>query len=477
MPHRGPLVPVLALLTSVLPALAQSQEESLHVYTEHPRLFLNAHRLRLLQREKERHSLRWQQFELLMAGHAPMPEQGFASALYYRVARDAPSGRRAVAWALGSSGTDLRQLALVFDWCQELLSPVQSRALAAKLATGMEKTAQDRSVSATRSRLLAAIALADHLPDVSGREIERIIRVWWRGEIAPALAEGREVVTRDDYYPLYELLHAVRDNLNIDLRESAAAFFQTLPIYDLASYYPATYPAPESEYRIPSAKETGEPDLQRATLARAAELAMVPYDSNAPESQVLQGWLMHDNFNLRSTFGTPYEFLWANPYHPGLSYYLVPLVFHDELFGKLFVRSNWDESARWMGYFDGELQLFEDGKVTRLNPQLTTGPLSLDTAVVYFGKNAQKFQAIINEDEQVFVLGLKPSRMYQIEVDDQEVTEQRTDCGGILPLKLPHKLQLGVRLREAPVQGRSKLSDLSRESAQDAGAGGTPRPR
>jgi hypothetical protein len=163
---------------------------------------------------------------------------------------------------------------------------------------------------------------------------------------------------------------------------------------------------------------------------------------------LLQGWLMHDNFNLRSTFGSPYEFLWANPYHPGLSYFLAPLVFHDETFGRLFIRSSWDDSARWLGFFDGELQLFENGTVTVLNPTLASEPMSLDTAVVYFGKNAQKFQTILNEDEEVFVLGMKPRRAYQIEVDDEEMTEAKTDAGGILELKLPHKVQIGVRLRE-----------------------------
>src|SRR5579864_7176427 len=154
----------LLLWGFVLPAAAQtsaiapSAEESLRIYTEHPRLFLGPHRLKLLQKEKERHSLRWQQFELLMAGHAPMPEPGFADALYYRVAQNEASGRAAVTWALGP-GADLRQLALVFDWCQDLLSPAQSRALAAKLARGIERSARDHSIAAVRSRVLAAIAL------------------------------------------------------------------------------------------------------------------------------------------------------------------------------------------------------------------------------------------------------------------------------------------------------------------------------
>src|SRR5438046_1478985 len=217
---------LFALMILVWPAVAQSQEESLRIYTEHPRLFLGQHRLKLLQKEKERRSLRWQQFELLTAGHAPMPEPGLAGALYYRIAGDQASGRAAVTWALGT-GTDLRQIALVFDWCQDLLSPVQSRAIAAKLAKGIEQTGRHRS-----------------------------------------------------------------------------------------------FPAPEGEYRLPASKGGGEPDVRRAIMSRAAELAMVPFDTNAPSSQILQGWLMHDNFLLRSTLGAPYEFLWANPYHPGLSYYL-----------------------------------------------------------------------------------------------------------------------------------------------------------
>src|SRR5215469_5259753 len=71
------------------------------VSTEHPRLFLRPARLRLLRREKERNSLRWEQFQTLMAGNAAMPEPGFALALYYQIAGDKASGRKAVAWALG----------------------------------------------------------------------------------------------------------------------------------------------------------------------------------------------------------------------------------------------------------------------------------------------------------------------------------------------------------------------------------------
>src|ERR1051325_5029348 len=96
---RSPLWKVLAAWAAcicsaaVFTAPAQTQEESFRIYTEHPRLFLGSHRLKLLQKEKQRHSLRWQQFQLLMAGHAPMPEPGFANALYYKIAQDQNSGR------------------------------------------------------------------------------------------------------------------------------------------------------------------------------------------------------------------------------------------------------------------------------------------------------------------------------------------------------------------------------------------------
>ena len=116
---------------------------------------------------------------------------------------------------------------------------------------------------------------------------------------------------------------------------------------------------------------------------------MVAFDSNAPGSQILQGWLMNDHFLLRGTFGAPYEFLWANPYQPGLSYFQAPLVIHDTLFGRLFVRSSWDESAVWLGSFAGELQTFQDGAVAALDPHAAAEPLDLGRAMILFGARTQ----------------------------------------------------------------------------------------
>src|SRR3954454_5062696 len=91
------------------PAAAQAPaDEPVTVSADHPRLFLRPQRLRLLRRERERSSMRWQQFAALVAGNAPLAERGFAQALYFHFAGDVLVGKQAVAWAL-TPGADLRQ--------------------------------------------------------------------------------------------------------------------------------------------------------------------------------------------------------------------------------------------------------------------------------------------------------------------------------------------------------------------------------
>src|ERR1700723_2192505 len=129
---------VLVLASLLVLPLSSQTEDEYRVYTEHPRLILTAQRLRLLKRERERESQRWRQFELLVKGSANLPEPGFALALYYAVAGDEAAGKKAVEWGLGKTD-DLRQLALVYDWCQPILSPQQSTALAAKIQRQLQK--------------------------------------------------------------------------------------------------------------------------------------------------------------------------------------------------------------------------------------------------------------------------------------------------------------------------------------------------
>ena len=436
-------------VTAQAPATAPSAEP-VTVSAAHPRLLLRPARLRLLRRERERHSVRWQQLQTYVTAEAPLPEIAFAQALYYQISGDTGFGRKAVAWALGP-GTDLRQLALVFDWCQDLLSEAERRALISRIEQRMTQSAGDESVSSIRSITLAAIALFDYTPRTPNRELQRVVRVWWEGKIAPALNAGRPAIARRDAFPLWELLHALRDSTNIDLRESSRKFFKEFPIEHLMSYYPAAFPGEDNDYRIGATTQNGDPDLQQAALSRAADLAMVAYDTNAEEMQYLQGWLMHDNFMLRSPFGAPYEFLWANPYQPGLSFTHVPLIYDSPNSGHLYIRSDWDDTAEWFGYFDGAAQLFRDGRRISIDVKEPAEPLSFPNAVIAWGAAAPKLRVGLSEDQQtVILIGLTPGRTYQVEIDDEEVFEEKTDVGGVLVVSVPGGKEIGVRARPVP---------------------------
>jgi hypothetical protein len=440
--------PLCGVLVAVccLPAAAQeSAADPVAVTTAHPRLLLGPQRLRLLRRERERNSMRWEQFAALISGRAPLAERGFALALYYQVSGDAQAGREAVAFALGPDA-DLRQQALVYDWCQEALGASQRRALAARLEKAIAAPPADAGVAAARSRALAAIALFDDVADVPQRELDRVVHRWWQGSIVPGLASGRTAIARDDAYPLFEFLHAMRDSTILDLRDQAPRYFRNFPLEHMVSYYPAPYQAADGLYYLGVARRHGEPgsepDLRKAALSRAAELAMVAYDVNSSDSQTLQGWLMQDRFILRSSFGAPYEFLWADPYLPGLSYDHAPLIYHDADSGKLFVRSSWDDSATWFGWFDGAAQLYEDG----LRPA-GTAPLHIGLAAVCFGNTPVKCAVKVEEHGAVFIVGLAPRRLYQVEVENQKPAEKQSDPGGIMEIAIPQNKPVTIRVK------------------------------
>jgi hypothetical protein len=459
------------LILALLLTTAAAGQEEYRVYTEHPRLFLTAQRLRLLKRERERESMRWRQFDLLVRAAAEMREPGFALALHFAVSGDADVGRRAVTWALGP-GADLRQLALVYDWCQPLLSATQSKALETKLAR-LAGQQTGTGIDAMRDRVLAAIAVADdsHSEESSLKEI---VQGWWRGQLAPKLADGRMVVPLHQLFALFEILHAVRDNLKIDLREDVTDYFKDLPKYQVLANYPAPLEAPENEYRIPAYQGSGQPDLDRAALARAAGLSTVAYDNNALESQYLQGWLIQDRFMLQGVFGAPYEFLWANPYQPGLSYFQLPVFFHDDRSGALFLRSNWEDDAVWFGIYSGEAQLFREGRVTVMGLKGSLGPkaegIQVGDSSVLVGRSPMQFPM---EGGRVLVVNLKPHAKYIVETDDEEMSELETDGVGTLVLEYPGDWAAGVRIQEA-------IHDLKYGSnGTETGVGssdGEPRP-
>ena len=450
---RGIAAISLALIAPGIGLLCgqNSPDDDFHVYRDAPRLLLTPQRLRLLQRERERQSPRWEQFDGLMSGGAPMPEPGFAWALYYQVTRQPAAAKQAIDWALGNAN-DLRQLALVFDWCGPAMTPAQADRLAAKIQTALAKPASTSivtSISDVRgqnARAFAAIALADRLPDQGNAVLSEIVQKWWRAQIVPQLAAGRPVLPREQRYALYEMLHVLRDNVKIDLRESAAGYFKDLPLDYLTGHYPAPFAAAENEFFVPAYLHDGDPDPADAAMSRAAGLAMVAYDTNALDSQLLQGWLLRDRFTMRASLGAVYEFLWANPYQPGLSYDRAPLVFHEPSTGEVFARTSWDEDATWIGYFDGRLQLFQNGRLQTLRQGAAVSPVQVGTATITSApaKDSAKFRV---SNDTLFVLGLAPRSEYAVEIDDQELEFLDTDAGGTLQVPTPGSADVGVRVK------------------------------
>jgi hypothetical protein len=310
------------------------------------------------------------------------------------------------------------------------------------------------TLSARRDLVLALIATADDQPHSEEAPLAELVRTWWRTGFAPALADGHDVPPLPDVYALVEMLHAVRDNLKIDLRDDAIGYFEHLPIYLIAANYPAPYRAPENEFRIPVYQGNAQPDLTRAALARAAGLSLVAYDNNALDNQFLQGWLIQDRFLMMTPFGAPYEFLWANPYQPGLSYYQLPLLFHDPNSGALFVRSGWDEDADWFGLYGGEAELFHDGRTTVVNQGVNQGPsgssapkpLQIGDASVILGRAPFRFS--MDDGGTILAIGLKPRQKYLVETDDEEMREVSTDRAGSFVLEYPAGRAAGIRVHE-----------------------------
>ena len=442
---------VAALLAAPALIPAQTFEYTGDYLTDvaHPRLWLPARRAKLLVRETTRDALRWVQFNTLIRGGVKMPEPGFALALYYAAAQSEEHGRQAVAWALSPAATDLRQLVIVFDWCQPLLSAADSKALVAKIEGLLAKNAAQQDLASVRDRVVAALAIAGHSENAPHtRYIKQVVEDWWKAKVLTPIQRGETPIDLRDHLALIELFHALRDNLEIDLRETAKKHFTVLPIFHLLAHYPAPFPGAENEYRVPLMKTHGEPDSREMARSRAAALAMVAYDNNAQEMQFLQGWLIQDKFLLRSPYGIPYEFLWANPYQPGLSFHYLPNVFHDPASGRLIMRSTWEDDAIWYYQSPGVVQMFRDGHVINMKQEQVQKQIDMGNTILLPANLSSKFSVNTGEGKlHYYVVGLQPGCRYELEVDDEELREVKTDPGGVLELNFPKDRTAGVLLR------------------------------
>lgn len=255
--------------------------------------------------DRQRQTVRWTEFESRVKTVPDSPQRGFELALYYAVTGDPARGREAAEW-VAAHPCDARQDALVHDW--------QGAALDTKSSC---PPAGD--IERARDRLFQAIA--------SGQDAEPVYQAEWKHMLANLQAGA----FRDPraLYAAVEFIDAVRTNLHIDPRQDDTAFFSLLPTELLLSLKP---------------EQVEHPDW----MTHIAALALVTLDPNLPASQYLQGWAMESRQMLRAGPGVAYEFLWADPYLPGIGYQnLDPWVYDPH--GRLFARTNWSPKACWIG--------------------------------------------------------------------------------------------------------------------------------
>lgn len=444
---------LVVLLAALLPVAAEC-EQSYRVYTEHPRLWLNARRLRLLKRERERDSIRWQQLQLLSKGRERLPEEPLVRALEYQVSGAQGAGQQAVGWAVkraAAAGTpdagELRLLAVVFDWCHPLFAEEERKRVVEYMARGVAGPASPPGVQAFTSRALAGIALADDW-DGSEKALTEAFEKRWGQQLLPALRQGRGLEKHVDRVALLELCHAARDNLNLDIWSQAPAFFRQFAIYLLLEYYPVSLTVDGHLFRQPAYPLPAKPDpAVEGELGRRTELLTAAYDTNSNETQFLQGWITHDIYRLRSATGAVYEFLWMNPYQPGLSYYAAPLYLYDEVGGTLVARSSWDEDAAWIGYRSGELQLFADGERSLVGTTPPEGPIVFPQLAVVRVAGDADFRVRLAEGTDVFVVGLEAGKTCWVKAGERRSVPQTVQRGGILPLKVEPETETAFEIR------------------------------
>ncbi len=304
------LVAAIALTTVFFGGPAAAQES-----VKEPRLLLTPQRLRRLQRDRKRQTARWLNFEKRVQTVADSPERGFELALYYAVTEDEAKGREAVEWVLAHP-CEQRQVALVLDWAGQLISEGQNARLRKPNCPVGTGGAGSLAVS-LRNSLFISVA-SDNL-DNQGLESAN-----------KKLLEHLTSHPTDPVglYASAEYLMTIRSIGHVDLRQDHGHFFSQLPKEFLLSLDPGQLEHPE-------------------WMSHMAALALVALDPNLENSQFLQGWAMEDRQSVRDGPGVAYEFLWADPYLPGIAYQnMDPWIYDPD--GRLFARASWDPDACWI---------------------------------------------------------------------------------------------------------------------------------
>lgn len=457
----------LSLLACSWPGFGQAEYR---VYEDRPRLFLDESRLARLRKDVDRQTLRWRVLSDLVEDGAPFPEQPIVDALRYRVQDHGEAGESAVGWVVGlaASGirtaSELRQASIVYDWCHGLLQGEAMQVARESIAEAVEAVLVSGGIDIglMRAAILAAIALAGDW-DGSERALATLLGSRWDSQARPVLESGQ---FSDDGATLIAVLEAslvVRRNLEMDLLRPATEAVASLVRTRLLSYYPVDIETREGLARRPSRFGTDDAEAAlQAPLYRIAELLLVAYESNLREFQFIQGWVRDDNYLLRSPMASPYEFLWGNPYLPGLTPQSAPTLAHDPVRGRLYGRMDWQRPTAWIGYADGRLELLAgDGLlVSDSDSARDLAPMYFPDAVVVSVDPPARVvlswpssRDPLPEVVPIYVIGLRPGDSYGLKVAGRSARLVQAGKGGILVLRSdPHarkrdRIDLSKRVR------------------------------
>ena len=465
---RFALILPTVLLLLPTPALPQAEYR---IYEEHPRLLINPQRIDRLRKDAARQSARWRHLKTLIDNGASFPEAPLVRALQFQVLNDEEAGRQAVTWAVESAAAsalgdpeNLRLAAIVLDWCYQLFTDEQKTATAEALGKSAETLLAKPNVGidTVRGAVLAAAAAAG---DWAGSEalLGTFIERRWRQSIAPALRRGELLDRGYEIIAVMEICHVIRRNLELDLWKGTRAAFDTLPRHLMLGYYPQPIETAQGVFRDPAARSTHEFDPARESmLRRIGEMLLVAYNVSWDDYRFLQGWLRHDAFILKTPLGAPYEFLWVNPYLPGLSYSSSTLFSHDELRGRLFVRGGWEEGDVWLGYINGELQIFADGKRYLVRHEDRQAPLGLAGTIVVFGRVPMSIKFKAPEGERIFVVGLGDQQPVRAKIGRKGFQVYEPGRGGILRFENPPRTPKAFPEFQKTHQARSRPRALER---------------
>jgi hypothetical protein len=275
-----------------------------------PRLLLTSRRLHRLKLDRQRQTDRWLNFEQRVKGTEDSPQRGFELALFYAVSGDESTGRAAVAWAIAHP-LETEQRLLVADWCGAVLTAAERETLSSAAPPASDPA------DLARNLLFQAV--------VRGQDPTADFKSAWDTALK-SLKKDPSAWRPEQLYSLYEAIAAMQTNFHTDLRRESSDLFSQLPAIFLLSLSPEQLEQPSWRTRM-------------------AGLIMVNVDPNLQASSFVQGWAMEDPKQQKQGPGVGYEFLWADPYLPGLGYFnMEPWVYlPDSSF--LIARAGWEPQA------------------------------------------------------------------------------------------------------------------------------------